>query len=501
MISAFGMQSSLLLSSSRVVFVLSRDRWVSPLLARQSRQNGTPWVSVLVSSAIYAFFTLGSFADLVVVDVFLINTLLVLNFAALVALRIREPGLDRPSKIPGGWLGVALTGIPMIAVITFTMITQFSENGGLFAVWLYLGVVATTLVAYFPCRAYRERYLRISAVETARGARHDGARVTCSKTSAPELAVLLRDANHVLPLSPSPSPDSRTGATSLKDRPGAVTLVHVAEQIFTESFEFETDHNPGSVDDVFPCWTPSDRFGLVVDQPLGGLGASLLLQLAIAQWFDVRPVRRGPAATYPEVFILHVGGPHGDFSYFDTWPPRKEIRIAVGDVQSLVETINTVGLTRLALPAGPEGDPHLLGRGPSTWAEQASVSDRLISSFFYSPNGFTTHGDLRLSTSDPRLLENPLSTLDPLPEVLEMRADREAGTLGPLPGSSVAADELRWGDVVEERVSEVSVVDRRAAEHSFKTHLRHNGGVRSETYRRITTARALARVAAFATPR
>ncbi|MGN6220808.1 MAG: APC family permease [Microbacterium sp.] len=159
MIAAMGLYSSLLLSSSRVVFVLSRDRWVTGALARQTKKSGTPWVSVLVSSLLYALFSLGSFADLVVVDVFLINALLILSLAALIALRIREPQLPRPARIPGGWWGIGLVGTPMIAVILFTMITQFTDNGGFFALSLFIAIVATTVLAYFPARAYRRRHL------------------------------------------------------------------------------------------------------------------------------------------------------------------------------------------------------------------------------------------------------------------------------------------------------------------------------------------------------
>lgn len=157
MISAAGMYSSLLLSSSRVVFVLSRDRWITPVLAKQSKSSGTPWVAVLVSSALYAVFSLSSFANLVIVDVFLINALLLLSLAALIALRIKEPHLHRPTKIPGGWLGIAVVGILMTGVILFTMITQFTDNGGFEAVALFLGTVAATVIGYFPARAYRRR--------------------------------------------------------------------------------------------------------------------------------------------------------------------------------------------------------------------------------------------------------------------------------------------------------------------------------------------------------
>ena len=45
-----------------------------------------------------------------------------------------------------------------------------------------------------------------------------------------------------------------------------------------------------SADTVFPDWAPLDRFGIVVTEPLGGLGASLLLQLAIAMFTRYVPI-------------------------------------------------------------------------------------------------------------------------------------------------------------------------------------------------------------------
>ena len=61
-------------------------------------------------SAIYSIFTLGPFQSLVVVDVFIYSLALLLEFAALIALRRNQPDLYRPFKIPGGW--------PVIFVIT-----------------------------------------------------------------------------------------------------------------------------------------------------------------------------------------------------------------------------------------------------------------------------------------------------------------------------------------------------------------------------------------------
>jgi hypothetical protein len=79
-------------------------------------------------------------------------------------------------------------------------------------------------------------------------------------------------------------------------------------------------------------------------------GASLLLQLAIAKFYEVRPERRAGTPVYPEIYLFHVGGPHGDFSYFDFWPPRKEVQVAAAEPVALLEAVNAHAITRLAMP-------------------------------------------------------------------------------------------------------------------------------------------------------
>jgi hypothetical protein len=75
--------------------------------------------------------------------------------------------------------------------------------------------------------------------------------------------------------------------------------MHVATQLFPSSFSARAHEVAVGVDDVFPDWSAWDRFGVVVNEPFGGLGASLLLQLAIAQFYEVRPQRRSTIPAYP----------------------------------------------------------------------------------------------------------------------------------------------------------------------------------------------------------
>lgn len=157
MFAAIGLYSSLLMSNSRSIFVLAADRYTPPSLTKLSPRFGTPVVAIVVSSIIYAAFSLGSFIDLVVIDVFLINLLLLINLIALIVLRIKAPDMPRPAKIPGGWFGIALMGIPLTAVIVY--VTWFTlRDYGITSVWLIGGTLVLSVAAYFPARRYQQRY-------------------------------------------------------------------------------------------------------------------------------------------------------------------------------------------------------------------------------------------------------------------------------------------------------------------------------------------------------
>jgi hypothetical protein len=82
-----------------------------------------PWVAVLVSSAAYSLFALASFKELIVLNVWLYSLTLLLELAAFVALRLREPALARPWRVGGGstglWLTAALpSGAALLAMAT-----------------------------------------------------------------------------------------------------------------------------------------------------------------------------------------------------------------------------------------------------------------------------------------------------------------------------------------------------------------------------------------------
>ena len=129
LISAIGLFSALLLSVSRIPFVVARDHYFPKFLTKEHPKYGTPATAIIISSVIYAVFCFGAFADLVVVDVFIYSLALVLELAALIALRIKKPDMPRPFKIPGGWFGLAVVVLLPTLIILFAIYETWVDEG------------------------------------------------------------------------------------------------------------------------------------------------------------------------------------------------------------------------------------------------------------------------------------------------------------------------------------------------------------------------------------
>ncbi len=101
-----GLFLSLLFTNSRIPYLLARDGHLPDGLGAVSARFGTPVTAVLASAAVYAACAAFSFRDLIVLDVWLYALSLVIELAAFVRLRVCEPRMRRPWRVPGG-VGVA----------------------------------------------------------------------------------------------------------------------------------------------------------------------------------------------------------------------------------------------------------------------------------------------------------------------------------------------------------------------------------------------------------
>ncbi len=102
-IGAIGSFSTLMLSFTRLPMVMADDGYLPRIFARRDRaRTGAPWVAIVVCAILWAAcFPLG-FEKSLILDVLLTGLSILLEFWALVALRIREPELARPFRVPGG---------------------------------------------------------------------------------------------------------------------------------------------------------------------------------------------------------------------------------------------------------------------------------------------------------------------------------------------------------------------------------------------------------------
>ncbi|MHB8839363.1 MAG: APC family permease [Gemmatimonadaceae bacterium] len=125
--SAIALFNALLLVYTRIPLAMSLDGLLPPVLGRTDAR-GTPYVSILVSAAIYSLFSLLSFGHLVVADAIFYAAALTLEFASLVWFRIREPALRSPFRVPLGTAGVTALALVPFTVFLAVIVIAFRDG-------------------------------------------------------------------------------------------------------------------------------------------------------------------------------------------------------------------------------------------------------------------------------------------------------------------------------------------------------------------------------------
>jgi amino acid transporter len=152
-IGAIGCFNALMLSFTRLPLVMAQDGYLPKIFARTSAKTGMPVVAITVCAIGWAACLFLNFEHLVIMDVLLTGLSILLEFWALVGLRIREPNLPRPYRVPGGILGVTLLGLPPLALMVAAVVRNHTETIGSFSS-LAVGLVLIALgpVFYFISR-------------------------------------------------------------------------------------------------------------------------------------------------------------------------------------------------------------------------------------------------------------------------------------------------------------------------------------------------------------
>jgi len=147
------MFNALMMSYTRVPYALAEEGLLPKAIARKTKA-GVPWVSVLLCSAGWALALRISFERLISIDLVLYGAALVLEFVALVVLRVKEPELARPFRVPGGLWGAVAVGVGPTLLIAFALWAARGERvAGLPALGFAAIVAAAGPVVYLITRA------------------------------------------------------------------------------------------------------------------------------------------------------------------------------------------------------------------------------------------------------------------------------------------------------------------------------------------------------------
>ena len=148
MFSAFGMFNALVMSYSRLPLALAQDGLLPKFFARLNRYRA-PWVAIVTLAIGWAACLNLGFERLVTLDIFVYGLSLALEFLALVVLRVREPELNRPFRVPGGLFGAIAVGIPPVLLLGFDLVRSQRESvWGMSSLALGAIVIGAGVLAY-----------------------------------------------------------------------------------------------------------------------------------------------------------------------------------------------------------------------------------------------------------------------------------------------------------------------------------------------------------------
>jgi amino acid transporter len=158
-ITGLGMFNALMMSYTRLPMAMAQDGMLPRALSR-TNARGVPWVSVLACGAAWALALNLPFERLISIDLILYGTSLLLEFVALVVLRVREPALPRPFKA-GNFAFACSLGVAPAALIGYALYVSRGEHivGSTSALLVatVVGLLGPLLYRVTGARGWRER--------------------------------------------------------------------------------------------------------------------------------------------------------------------------------------------------------------------------------------------------------------------------------------------------------------------------------------------------------
>ena len=150
MMSAFGMFNALVMSYSRLPLAMAQDGMLPRAFGKLHSKTRAPWVAILACAFGWAMCLGLGFERLVTIDILIYGTSLTLEFVALAILRIREPNLARPFRVPGGMFGALAVGVAPVLMLGFAILrSQREQVVGMSSFAFGLILIGAGVVAYW----------------------------------------------------------------------------------------------------------------------------------------------------------------------------------------------------------------------------------------------------------------------------------------------------------------------------------------------------------------
>ena len=149
MMSGFGMFNALVMSYSRLPLAMAQDGMLPKVFAKLHPKSRAPWVAIIALAIGWGLALNLGFERLVTIDIMIYGVSLALEFLALIVLRVREPNLRRPFRVPGGMFGAIAIGIAPTMLLGFAIVKSEHESVlGMSSFWFGLILIGAGVVAY-----------------------------------------------------------------------------------------------------------------------------------------------------------------------------------------------------------------------------------------------------------------------------------------------------------------------------------------------------------------